>query len=256
MNLICASQLTVELGGRRLLDRVDIALNRGQVTAIIGRNGVGKSTLLACLAGLGSPSSGLVSLGPTPILTLPAWLRARQIAFLPQIPEIAWAVTVGTFVGLGRIPFVGASGLRRQDRDAVDAALAATGLTMLAERVATTLSGGERARMLLARAMAGEPDWLLADEPLTGLDPAHQRDAATMLRNIAATGKGVVVTLHDLTLVARMADRVIILNDGKILADGSPGQALTEENLWRAYGVRVQFVQTPAGMIVDIVGTI
>jgi iron complex transport system ATP-binding protein len=187
-----------------------------------------------------------------PVLSLEPRARARAIGFLPQTPELAWAVDVRTLVGLGRTPFVGARGLTAGDAEAVDRALDLAGMRAFSTRAVDTLSGGERARALIARALAGEPDWLLADEPLTGLDPGHQLDAADLLRRQAAAGRGVIVTLHDLTLAMRLADRVLVLADGCVLADGSPAQALTPAVLARAYGVTARVAAGEGGPSIEI----
>jgi iron complex transport system ATP-binding protein len=196
-----------------------------------------------------------VLLDAAPLLDLPPRLRAQHIGFIPQTAEIAWAVEARILVGLGRTPYIGARGLSAQDALAIEAAMRAAGVEALAERDVTTLSGGERARVLIARALAGEPRWLLADEPLAGLDPGHQLDAADLFRRLAhEQGCGVIVTLHDLSLAARMADRIVLLHDGKVLADGPPGQALTPESLARAYGVDARISPGERGVVIDVIG--
>ena len=255
MNALAAIDVAVTLGSKAVLQGVSLRLARGQVTAIIGPNGAGKSTLLTCLVGLRKPNRGAVSLGEVDIQTIPARLRGQRIGYLPQSPEIAWPVTVRTLVGLGRTPFLGARGLAAADQAAVDRALAVTETDDMAERIVETLSGGERARVLLARALAGEPEWLLADEPLTGLDPRHQLDAADLFRRMAhEDGRGVVITLHDLHVAARVADRIIVLAEGRVLCDGPPAQALASEVLERAYGVRARTIPGESGPLIEILG--
>jgi len=249
-----AAGLRLGLNGRAILGGVDVSFARGEVSAVIGPNGAGKSTLLACLAGLRRPDDGTVDLDDADIRRLSPRARARRMGFLPQTPEIAWSVDVETLVGLGRTPFVGALGLGAADREAVARALAATDMTGMSQRVVTTLSGGERARALIARALAGEPDWLLADEPMTGLDPGHQLDAADLFRKMAADGRGVVVTLHDLSLAARVADKIVVLAGGRVLADGRPAEALTPQVLAEAYGIEARVVAGAGGPVVEIVG--
>ena len=229
-------------GNRVVLDAIDLQLQSGAVTAVLGPNGAGKSTLLSCIAGLLRPERGSIELDGTSLHSLAAMQRARRIAFLPQTPEIAWAVDVQTLVGLGRIPFQGVSS-DEEDRAAVARAMAKTEVAQWAERAVTTLSGGERARVLLARVLAGESDWILADEPFTGLDPSHQFEAAELLRAAADQGGGVVLTIHDLTLAARIADRVIIIDDGRIVADGSPQDALTPQILRDVYDIDAQWLE-------------
>jgi iron complex transport system ATP-binding protein len=257
MSDLVAETLTVALGGQTVLDSVSARFRPGEVTAIVGPNGAGKSTLLACLAGLRKPDAGRVSLGVEPILTLPHRARARRIGFLPQTPEVAWAVDVETLVGLGRTPHSGARGLSEADHAAVQAALVRTRMTGLARRDVTTLSGGERARALLARVLAGEPSWLLADEPLAGLDPGHQLDTVDLMRAFTVEqGHGVVMTLHDLGVALRLADRVLVLRDGALIADAAPLEALTPAVLEQAYGVKAAIVAGAWGPLIELIGRV
>lgn len=257
MSALVASGLHVRLGGKPILAGIDAAFAAGQVTAIVGPNGAGKSTLLACLAALRRPDQGEVRLGDRPIAALAPRARAQRLAFIPQTPEIAWAVEARILVGLGRTPFIGARGLSEEDARAIDRAMAQAQVADLADRDVSTLSGGERARVLIARALAGDPEWLLADEPLAGLDPGHQLDAADLFRRLAHDhGKGVVLTLHDLSVAARMADRVLVLAAGRRLADGPPAEALTPETLAAAYGVTARYADGAGGPLIEIVGRV
>jgi iron complex transport system ATP-binding protein len=238
---LSVAQLSFERGRHRILDSLDVEFASGSVTAVLGPNGAGKSTLLGCMAGLLRPWRGVVDLDGMPLIALAPDERARRIAFLPQTPEISWPVDVATLVGLGRVPF------RRHASDAdneaaVRRAMQATRIAQWSQRTVTTLSGGERARVLLARVLAGESDWILADEPFAGLDPAHQFEAADLLRLLAAQGSGVVLTIHDLALAARIADRVVILHRGRIVADGAPEAALTPATLREVYGIEAQWL--------------
>jgi iron complex transport system ATP-binding protein len=251
---LSAEALSVRLGGKTVLDGVGVALKAGEVTALVGPNGAGKSTLLSCLAGLRAPSSGAALLDGRAIAGLGDRDRARLIGYLPQTPEIAWRLDVQTFVRLGRTAHRGVFGESPVDAAAVDRALEDAQMTPFAGRDVTTLSGGERARVLIARALAGEPAWLLADEPLTGLDLSHQLHAAALLRSIAGSGVGVVVSLHDLAFAARVADRVVVLAGGHILADGPAAAALTPEVLAHAYGVDARWVDGQGGPLLDILG--
>ena len=254
MSTLGARGLRLALGGRPVLDGVDLALAAGEVTALVGPNGAGKSTLMGCLAGLRRADAGEAVLDDAPLLRMDARARARAIAWLPQTPEVGWPMDVAALVALGRTPFIGARGLGAADRAAVARAMAAAGVGPLAARDATTLSGGERARVLLARALAGEPRWLLADEPLAGLDPGHGLDAEALLRRVAAAGAGVLVTVHDLQAALRMADRVVVLAAGRVLADGPPGRALAPDVLERAYGVRARVGAGEAGPLIEVLG--
>ena len=246
--------LCVRLGARDVLDGVSLALQAGQVTVILGPNGAGKSTLIGALAGLVPPRAGTVWLGSERLETLDRRLRARRIALLPQHTDIAWPISVRSLVELGRIPHQGAFGLGAPDRLAVDRALVRAGVEAFAHRPVAELSGGERARVLIARGLAGEADWLLADEPLTGLDPGHALDALALFRGEAARGAGVLLSLHDLDLAARIADRVIVLAEGRVQADGAPADALTSALLQRVYGVTAEVRITAGRLRIDIVG--
>lgn len=241
MSTLSASALTVNRGGRSILHSISVAFASGQVTAVLGPNGAGKSTLLATLAGLLPAAQGDVRLGDEAVARMPPRLRARRIGFLPQLPEIAWPVDVETLVSLGRIPYQRHAS-KAENEQAVARALALTGTADWSSRDVTTLSGGERARVLFARLLAGEPEWMLADEPFAGLDPAHQFETAELLRSFAAAGRGVIFTLHDLTLAARVADRIVLMCEGRIMADGTPHEALTPATLLEAYGIEAHWV--------------
>ncbi|MGH1556686.1 ABC transporter ATP-binding protein [Caulobacter segnis] len=252
-----AQDIALSFGDRPGPEGISASFDKGRVIAIVGPNGAGKSTLLACLAGLLKPDAGAALLDGAPVAALPGRARARRIAFLAQTPEIAWEVDVRAFVGLGRTPHLEAFGPDGDDRAAIEAAIAAAGLEAFVARPVTRLSGGERARALIARALAGETDWLLADEPLTGLDPGHALDALALFRRLAHDqGKGVVVTLHDLNLAARFADRVLVLNDGALVTDAGPEDALTPEILSAVYGVRVRRHAGEIGPLLEVLGRV
>lgn len=226
----------------RLAD-VSVSLDPGEVTVICGPNGAGKSTLLAALAGLLAPAAGQVLLHDTPLNRLSANARAQSIGFLPQSADVAWDVTVETLVGLGRLPWRGST---VSDAAAVQAALARLQLEALRDRPLSQLSGGERARALLARVLAGEPRWLLADEPLANLDLAHQLSLLGQLRSLAWDRKlGVVLVLHDLAQAMNFADRVLVLDLGKLVADGPPETVLTEELISVVWGVPARWLGEP-----------
>jgi len=235
--------LSVALSGRPVLHDISAALQPGRVTAILGPNGAGKSSLVRTAAALAAPSAGRVTLDGRDVVALDprARARARAIGYLPQDPAVHWNVPVREVVALGRVahrsPFAAPSSA---DRNAIARALTATQTEALAARPIHELSGGERARVLLARVLAGEPRWLLADEPLASLDPAHQIDLLDRLREVAAAGAGVVIVLHDLLQAGRAADDVLLLRDGRVLAFGPAAAVLTEANLAAAYDIRVE----------------
>jgi iron complex transport system ATP-binding protein len=237
-----ARGLRVSLKGRGVLRGLDFAAEPGQLTAVIGRNGAGKTTLLKVLAGLIAPHSGAALLDGSAI---GAWDRrrlARALAYLPQERLVHWALTARAVVALGRLPYqpLGA-GESAADRIAVDAALAAVDAAHLAHRPVPELSGGERARVLVARALAQEPRVLLADEPAAGLDPAHQLALFRHLAALAAGGRTVLVAVHDLSLAARFCHSIALVHEGRTLAAGTPQGVLTPEHLATAYGITAQY---------------
>jgi iron complex transport system ATP-binding protein len=212
------------------------ALEPGTITAIVGPNGAGKSSLLLGLAGLLTPASGSVALDGESLARLRPRVRAQSIGYLPQAPDIAWDVAVEALVALGRLPW------RDRGTAAIKAALSALDLELLRHRPVSQLSGGERARVLLARVLAGEPRWILADEPLAALDLAHQLGLIAHLKACAAAGQGVVLVLHDLGLAMNHADRVLVMKDGNLIADGPPNTALAPQVIAHGWGVRAQWL--------------
>lgn len=215
---------TVDLGlAGRLVD-LTVSVHAGEVTAICGPNGAGKSTLLSCLAGLVQPDTGVAAMGGRMMRQIPARERAQCIGYLPQSPHVAWDMTVEVLVGLGRLPWGDAAA--EDGRAAIEDAIETMDLYDFRTRRVMGLSGGERARALMARVLATRPAWLLADEPLANLDLTH---AITLMRRFRAQGRmgrGVVLVLHDLATAMNFADRVLVMADGRIVADGEPVHAL------------------------------
>jgi len=247
MSDLVIRDLNLTLNGRAILRDVDVTLRSGRVTAILGPNGAGKSSLLACLTGERTPDSGRLAIGDRPLASLDARSRARIIGFLAQDAQVHWDIDVATLVGLGRLPHRGRWGESVADRDAIAAAMTATDCTALAASRVQHLSGGERARVLLARVLAGEPQWLLADEPLASLDPAHQIATLDLIRQTARNGTGVAVVLHDLTQAARVADDVVILKQGSLVAAGPRDSVLTASILADAFDIAVHIGQDDRG---------
>lgn len=237
-----AQGVHVALRGREVLSGAWLTAAPGEVTALIGPNGAGKSTLLRGLARLLAPSHGMVTLDGRRLGEWEAGAFARAVAYLPQDRTVHWALNVRAVVGLGRLPHraLGA-GESAKDADAIDAAMAAVDVAALAHRPVTELSGGERARVLVARALAQEPAVLLADEPVAGLDPAHQLTLFQHLAALAAKGRTVIVALHDLSLAARFCHRIVLLHAGRSLAAGSPEDVLTREHLAAAYAIEAHY---------------
>lgn len=247
---LIAHHLLVERGARRVVEPLSALFEPGAVTAICGPNGAGKSSLLMALAGILLPSRGAVRLGESDLATLPPGERARAIGYLPQGGDIAWDVTVESLVALGRHPHGDAR--HASGRAAVEDALAATGMAGLRARPVSRLSGGEKARALLARVLAGRPQWILADEPLAALDLGHQLSLIAHLKACAAAGQGVVIVLHDLAMARNHADRALVLKDGTLIADGEPGRALSPETLAHGWGVVGEWIGDPGARALSV----
>lgn len=236
---ITADKLTVTIGGATLLNDVSVAAETGELLGLVGPNGAGKSTLLRALAGLRDCTRGQVRYDGRLRSELPPHQLSQQLAYLAQRGPVAWPLTVDRLIALGRLPHLQSFGAQDpQGPAAVDAALADTDTVHLRDRVVDTLSGGELARALLARALAVGGAVLLADEPVAELDPYHQLQVMEILRSRADSGQTVVVVLHEITLAARFCDRLVLLDRGSVVAAGSPADVLTDEHLHATYRVR------------------
>ncbi|SER71764.1 iron complex transport system ATP-binding protein [Tranquillimonas rosea] len=244
MTVLSLDALSVSLRGRPVLRDATLSVGAGELVGLIGPNGAGKTTLMRAALGL------LGARGRSSLAALPARERARTAAWMPQSREIAWPVTVETLVMLGRLPHM-AGGQRpaAADHASVDRALARMELDPLRHRTATRLSGGEQARVLIARALAQETPLILADEPIAGLDPAYQIATMQTFAGLAASGHAVVVSLHDLPLAARHCTRLVMMDRGRIVADGAPDAVLTPERLAEVFHVRALHRQTEEGPI-------
>lgn len=235
---LSVENVVVRAPKRLLLDHVSLTLEPGELVGLIGPNGAGKSTLLRTVIGGLPCSSGCVTLDGAPVGAYSMRMRARALAYLPQDRHIEWPLPARDVVMLGRYPHRrGFAPPSISCVHAVERAMASVDATTLADRDATVLSGGERTRVLLARALAVEAPLLLVDEPVTGLDPYHQLHVMEILRETAHRGTGVLAVLHDLTLAMRYMDRVVLLHDGRVIANGTPADVLTEDNLERVYRV-------------------
>ncbi len=240
---LAVDRISVRLGTREVLAGASLSVTSGEIVAVVGPNGAGKSTLLRAMAGILKPQSGRVALDGVPLSNLPRAKLARAVAYLPQERAVHWPLAVETVVGLGRLPYGARPGaLGVHDKAAVDKALSAMDLMELKHRPAIELSGGELARVLLARALAQEAAILLADEPTAGLDPAHQLTLFDRLRALTGEGRAVVVALHDLSHAARFCDRIVVVKHGRCLADGAPEAVLTPDLLASVYGIKARLV--------------
>ena len=246
-----AQGLHVRLGGRTVLAGIDVESEGGCLTVVIGPNGAGKTTLLRALAGLVAPTSGTIHVGPKALSTLSAGERSRAIAYLPQNGGIAWPIPVFSVAALGRMPH-GERGdaMPENGRRAVAAAIAAVGLQGFETRLASELSGGERARVLLARVLATEAPVMLADEPVAAFDPGYQLRVLDVLKARASAGAAVVTVMHDLALAARFADRIILLDGGRIVAVGAPRTVLTSSRLAESFGMEALIAERDGALVV------
>lgn len=241
--VLTASGVVVRLGGATIVEGASLAVRGGELVALVGPNGAGKTTLIRALAGL-VPAQGSILLGGKPLENLKPRERARQIAYLPQGHIFHWPMPVASIVMLGRAPHADPfSSTTPEDEAAVERALVTTETLMFAERAVTTLSGGERARVALARALATQAPVLLADEPTAALDPRHQLVVMELLRAAARAGSAILAIMHDLTLAARYADRVLVMDGGRIVADGVPSEALAPQRLAAVFGIEAVTVE-------------
>lgn len=234
---------------RFLLEGVTLSLGPGRVTGIIGHNGSGKSTLLKLMARQQAPARGAIRLDGRGLDDWSTRAFARRVAYLPQTPPSAGALTVRELVACGRYPWHGALGRKgAQDRAAVADALTLTGLADFADRLVETLSGGERQRVWLAMLVAQQAQYLLLDEPVAALDVAHQVEVMALARTLCeARGLGVAVVLHDVNLAARYCDELIALRGGRLLMRGPPAEIVTTPTLGEIYGIPMAVISHPDG---------
>jgi iron complex transport system ATP-binding protein len=238
--LVEVEDVSFSYGDRPALQGVSFTARAGELVALLGPNGAGKSTLLRLAAGLLAPSSGRVRVGGLEAHAAGRRAFARTCALVPQEPRAPWPFTVREAVMMGRAPHQGLLAIPGPfDRGAVDGAIQACDLQALAERRLDALSGGERRRVFFARALAQEPRVLLLDEPTAFLDLAHQVAAMEMARVAARGGLCVVAVLHDLNLAGGVADRIVALSGGRVVADGAPRDVLTAERVREIWGVPV-----------------
>ncbi len=228
-----------------MLDGVNLQAHPGEVLGLLGPNGAGKTTLLRAAVGLQALANGAVRLGDQDPRSLPPDERARRVGYLPQDRRLAWNLPAWRAASLGAIHAAPA-----RAREIGHDCLAAVGLSHLSDRGVFDMSGGERARVLLARLFATGAPLLLADEATAGLDPDAQLLTLDLLRARARKGDAVVATLHDLSLAARGCDRVVVLHEGRVSSDGPPREALSSRILAEVFGLDGEVIETAAGMVV------
>ncbi len=251
--LIEVENISLQIGARRILDRVSLELRGGEILAVIGQNGAGKSSLLKILCGDTKPSNGRVLMNDTPLNHWKAFESAKIRAVLPQHSTLEFSFTVAEVVQMGRAPHLG--GIEsRNDAAIVDEALEAFGVSELKDRIYPTLSGGERQRVQLARVLAqiwennstnSAARYLFLDEPISSLDLAHQHQTLKTVRKFARSGVGVYLIIHDLNLTAQYADRVVVLQNGKVLAADVPEKIFTAPLLKQAFEVEAAVLKHP-----------
>jgi iron complex transport system ATP-binding protein len=243
MTAIALDNVTVVLGGRPVVDRIELDVAEGEWLALIGPNGAGKTTLLRAIARL-VPYSGSIALAGRDTSDLRRAELARLVAVVPQEPSTPPWMTVGEYVLVGRTPHLGPLAKEgARDRDAAARALSRLDLDGFGERRLGTLSGGEKQRVVVARALAQEALIVLLDEPTAALDIGHQQQALELLDLLRAeSGLTLVAAMHDLTLAAQYADRMVLLDSGRVVADGAPREVLTEEAISRHYGAVIDVV--------------
>ena len=239
---------TASLGGREVLKGVDLSVAAGELVAVVGHNGAGKSSAIRALAGLLPLSAGQALLGGTDLSGLSARERAARAAYLPQERRIAWNLPAIEVAALGA-PFLSGA----EANAAARAALEEVEAHRLADRGVAEMSGGERARVLMARALATGAKGLLVDEPIAGLDPETQLLVLERLRARARAGQAVLVSLHDLTLTARYADRVIVLESGQVVADAAPLEALKPHLMVQVFSLEGRWIDGPDGPLLSAV---
>jgi iron complex transport system ATP-binding protein len=252
--MIAAEGLTVRRGGRTIVDGVSLALEPGSLVGIIGPNGAGKSTLLSALAGLLKPDAGQVRFDGSDVAAMDRRALSRRRAYLPQSPRAEWPISVERVVALGLTPHLPAfGGLPDAWHGRIDEALARCDLLARRDQPVTTLSGGELARAMLARALVGDPEVLIADEPLAGLDPRHALEGLALLRGLADEGRLVIASLHDLTLAARATTHIAAMRDGRLVAFGPTAQVMTSALVASVFDVEACVSGTGRDAYVDFV---
>lgn len=252
-NALRFEQVSAAAGGHTLLTGIDFTVSPGEVVGLIGRNGVGKTTLMRIASAAIRPAAGRVTLTGEDVAKLSRRVLARQLALVPQDLHVPFPFRVGELVLMGRAPHHSLIGLESDhDAELALAALGRLGIQHLADREITTLSGGERQLVLFARALVQDPAVLLLDEPTAFLDLKHRVDVLREVRAFARSGRSALVVSHDLTLAARTCDRVVLLGEGGIVAHGPPAEVLTTEPLRRAFEIEAQSFIAPDGDVVVV----
>ncbi len=233
----------VSIDKKQLLHDINLHLPEGKLIGLIGPNGAGKSTLMKLLAGVLTKNSGEYLFYDQPIERISLQERAKKIGYLAQSSSLSWPLSVKQIIALGRLPYQSYfTDLTQEDQKHINLAMTHTDTKILEDRIANTLSGGELTRVLLARVLAGEPECVIADEPIASLDPYHQLQVIEILQALTRQGKTVIVSLHDLNIALRFCDTLVLLENGKVKATGNPKDVASLENIRETYQVNMSLI--------------
>lgn len=253
MSVLALNNAGIEIDGRWLVRNVDVSMNAGTMTALVGPNGSGKTTVLRLTAGLLSPTEGAAQLNEINIHNYSRRELAQKVSFVPQDTHVDFAFTVKEIVAMGRHPHLGK--FQREtakDKTAIEEAMKRADVLHLAERFVTELSGGERQRVIIARSLTTESDVLLLDEPTANLDIAHAIDVLELCHKLAQEGKAVGIALHDINAASRYADEIVLMNNGRVFKQGLPDEVLQESFLNEVFNVCTDRTLTTDGSSVFV----
>ena len=257
MTKLSLSNIGLSITSKVILESINLELNSGELVVLLGANGAGKSSVLRSALGLVQVSTGESLIDEQLVTTLSSANRAKKVAYLPQKRPLAWPIKVFDVVSLGRYAYgVNLGRLKNDDLESVESAITSCGLEQLRNRRVDTLSGGEAARVHVARAFAANAALLLADEPTAALDPKHQLDVMQLIRRYVDMGGGALVVGHEASLAARFADRLVWMRDGGIIADGTVKETMTAAMMAEIYGVSAQIGEVAGHINVSIIDSL
>ena len=257
MTKLSLSNIGLSITSKVILESINLELNSGELVVLLGANGAGKSSVLRSALGLAQVSAGESLIDEQLVTTLSSANRAKKVAYLPQKRPLAWPIKVFDVVSLGRYAYgVNLGRLKNDDLESVELAITSCGLEQLRNRRVDTLSGGEAARVHVARAFAANAALLLADEPTAALDPKHQLDVMQLIRRYVDMGGGALVVGHEASLAARFADRLVWMRDGGIIADGTVKETMTAAMMAEIYGVSAQIGEVAGHINVSIIDSL
>ena len=245
--MLNAENISLHIDGKCILNDVDFAINAGECVGIIGPNGAGKTSLMRAIMAMTQGATGQCNLWK-----LSSKKRAQYVGWLAQERSVSWDTNVEEIIKIGRLPWKSFAGrAHASDKSAIEAAISKLGLTSFLERQFQDLSGGERARVLIARLLAQDTPTMFADEPIAALDPANQLQAMSIFRSLADEGRAVALSIHDLSLAARYCTRLVLMNKGNVVAVGAPEEVLSTENLNHVFGIKAFKLQTEYGLVIQ-----